>query len=53
MKLLKMAWKPALIDRLTLTDARIEGMAEGLRQLVALEDPVGEITSRNSVLMVL
>lgn len=37
--------KPALIDRLTLTDARIEGMAEGLRQLVALEDPVGEITS--------
>ena len=41
----KNGMKPALIDRLTLTDARIEGMAEGLRQLVALEDPVGEITS--------
>lgn len=41
----KNGMKPALIDRLTLTYARIEGMAEGLRQLVALEDPVGEITS--------
>ena len=33
-----------LIDRLLLTSDRIEGMAEGLRQLVALEDPTGEIT---------
>ena len=33
-----------LIDRLLLTNDRIEGMAEGLRQLVALEDPIGEIT---------
>ena len=33
-----------LIDRLLLTSDRIEGMAEGLRQLVALEDPIGEIT---------
>ena len=33
-----------LIDRLLLTRDRIEGMAEGLRQLVALEDPIGEIT---------
>ena len=32
-----------LIDRLLLTSDRIEGMAEGLRQLVALEDPIGEI----------
>ncbi len=36
---------PAMIDRLTLTDARIEGMAEGLYQLVQLEDPIGEVTS--------
>jgi len=34
----------ALLDRLTLTDARIESMAEGLRQIAALADPVGEIT---------
>lgn len=33
-----------LIDRLLLTKERIEGMAEGLRQLVGLEDPIGEIT---------
>ncbi len=32
----------ALLDRLTLTDSRIEGMAEGLRQVAALPDPVGE-----------
>lgn len=37
--------KPALLDRLTLTDARIEGMVEGLLQLVQLDDPVGEIKS--------
>lgn len=34
---------PGLIDRLRLTDARIEAMAEGLRQIVALPDPVGEV----------
>ena len=32
-----------LLDRLKLTDARIEGMAEGLRQIVSLNDPVGEV----------
>jgi glutamate-5-semialdehyde dehydrogenase len=37
--------KPALVDRLTLTDARIDSMTEGLLQLVQLEDPIGEITS--------
>ena len=36
---------PGLVDRLRLTEARIEGMAEGLRQLAALEDPVGEVLS--------
>jgi glutamate-5-semialdehyde dehydrogenase len=31
------------IDRLRLTEARIEGMAAGLRQVAALPDPVGEV----------
>jgi glutamate-5-semialdehyde dehydrogenase len=34
----------ALLDRLELTDARIRSMAEGLRQIASLPDPVGEIT---------
>ncbi|HHJ13183.1 MAG TPA: glutamate-5-semialdehyde dehydrogenase [Gammaproteobacteria bacterium] len=34
----------ALLDRLELTEARIEGMAEGLRQIAALPDPVGAIS---------
>lgn len=33
----------AAIDRLTLTVERIEAMADGLRQIAALPDPVGEI----------
>jgi glutamate-5-semialdehyde dehydrogenase len=32
-----------LIDRLTLTRGRLEAMAEGLRQVATLSDPVGEI----------
>lgn len=35
----------ALLDRLLLTDARIEGMADGLRVLAGLDDPIGEIKS--------
>ncbi len=31
------------LDRLELTDARIEGMAQGIEQVIALKDPVGEI----------
>ncbi len=34
----------ALLDRLELSEARIDGMASGLRQVAALPDPVGEIT---------
>jgi glutamate-5-semialdehyde dehydrogenase len=34
----------ALIDRLTLTEKGIEAMAQGLEQVVALPDPVGEIS---------
>ncbi len=33
----------SLIDRLTLTDKRIEGIAEGVRQVAALPDPIGGI----------
>jgi glutamate-5-semialdehyde dehydrogenase len=33
----------ALIDRLRLTDERLAGMADGLRDLAALPDPVGDI----------
>lgn len=32
-----------LLDRLALTETRIVAMAEGLRQIAALEDPIGEI----------
>jgi len=34
----------AMLDRLALTPARIDGMIEGLRQVAALQDPVGETT---------
>lgn len=34
----------AMIDRLELTDARIELMAQGLREVAQLPDPVGEIS---------
>ena len=37
----------ALLDRLALNDERIAGMAEGIRQIVALPDPVGQITDLN------
>ena len=33
----------AMIDRLTLTAGRIEGMAEGIRQIADLEDPLGKV----------
>lgn len=33
---------PGLIDRLRLTEARIEAMADGLLQIVELDDPIGE-----------
>ena len=35
---------PAMIDRLTLTPKAIAAMADGLRQIAALPDPIGEIT---------
>ncbi|MBU3109827.1 glutamate-5-semialdehyde dehydrogenase [Clostridium gasigenes] len=35
----------AMLDRLALNEERIEGMADGLRQIVSLPDPVGEVIS--------
>ena len=34
---------PVMIDRLRLSEERIEGMAEGIRQVANLPDPVGKI----------
>jgi glutamate-5-semialdehyde dehydrogenase len=34
---------PALIDRLTLNEARIRGIADGIRTIAELRDPVGDI----------
>ena len=36
-----------LLDRLELTEARIDGMIEGLRQIAALADPIGQIFDMN------
>ena len=36
---------PALLDRLRLNEARIAGMAQGMREIVALPDPVGRVLS--------
>ena len=38
----------ALLDRLELTHARIQSMAEGLVQIASLQDPVGEISNMAS-----
>ena len=39
----------ALIDRLTLTKDRIAAMADGLRQVAALDDPIGEVLSMKTM----
>lgn len=36
-----------LIDRLELTPARIEAMADGLKQVAGLPDPIGEVSGMN------
>ena len=38
----KAGLKDAMVDRLTLTDARFRSMVEGVRHIVSLPDPVGE-----------
>ena len=35
--------KESMLDRLKLTFERIEGMADGLRQVASLPDPVGDV----------
>lgn len=35
----------ALVDRLQLTDKRIDDIVEGIRQVAGLEDPIGEVLS--------
>ena len=41
----KNGMSPSMIDRLRLDHTRLEGMADGLRQVAGLADPVGEVTS--------
>jgi glutamate-5-semialdehyde dehydrogenase len=36
---------PSFVDRLTLTDKRVAEMADGIRAIAALKDPVGEVVS--------
>ncbi|GHU34545.1 gamma-glutamyl phosphate reductase [Betaproteobacteria bacterium] len=36
--------EPAMLDRLTLTEKSVAAMADGIEQIAALPDPVGEIT---------
>jgi glutamate-5-semialdehyde dehydrogenase len=36
---------PAMVDRLTLSDKAIATMVEGLEQIIALPDPIGEISN--------
>jgi len=39
----QMGLKGAIVDRLTLSKERISGIADGLREIVQLDDPIGEI----------
>ncbi|MDD3705771.1 MAG: glutamate-5-semialdehyde dehydrogenase [Clostridiaceae bacterium] len=39
----------ALLDRLLLNKKRLEGIIEGLKQLIALKDPVGEVLYMNKM----
>lgn len=39
----EMGLKGAIVDRLTLNEERIRGIAEGLKQIAGIEDPVGEV----------
>lgn len=39
----------AMIDRLTLTEARITGMADGVDKVISLPDPIGEVIGGNDL----
>ena len=38
-------YRAAMVDRLTISDKVLDGMAESLREVAGLPDPVGEVTS--------
>ena len=38
-----------MLDRLFLDEGRIGGMADGIRQLISLEDPVGQVLEENTL----
>jgi glutamate-5-semialdehyde dehydrogenase len=40
--------RPALLDRLSLDAARIDGIVEGVLQVAALPDPIGEVTKMST-----
>lgn len=44
----KSKYSSVMIDRLALSESRIKGMADGIRQVVALSDPVGEVIENYS-----
>lgn len=39
---------PAMLDRLTLTDKRISQMVQGVREVAAMDDPIGEVISMSN-----
>ena len=40
---------PSMLDRLSLSEARIGGMAAGVREVAALADPVGRVLSGSTL----
>ena len=38
--------KDSMLDRLTLTEARVQTMIDGVMQVASLEDPIGEVTDK-------
>ena len=48
MEAAKATISPVMLDRLALTEARIAGMAEGIRQVADLPDPVGHTLSEST-----
>ncbi len=48
MEAAKATISPVMLDRLALTEDRIAGMAEGIRQVAALPDPVGHTLSEHT-----
>ena len=40
--------RPALVDRLALDEGRIAGIVEGVRQVAALPDPIGQVVKMDT-----